>query len=99
MDAIDSGDESDDEPMSTDMLEDIPVRSYSHPNINRREVRYKIHDRIKQIQSEWKRALKDTQTIGKVLHKLFKTVAKYISKSLPPLGYLVQKFPISFQNP
>ena len=36
MDAISSGDESDAEPISTDMLEDIRDGSKSHPRINRR---------------------------------------------------------------
>ena len=39
MDAMDFGDESDDNPMSTDMLEDISDVSQSHPNLNRRESR------------------------------------------------------------
>ena len=43
---MDSGDESDDEPMSTEMLKDIRDVSQSHPNVNRREARYKISDRI-----------------------------------------------------
>ena len=47
MDVIDSGDESDDEPMSTEMLEDICDSSQYHTRINRREACYKIHDRIK----------------------------------------------------
>ena len=34
--ALDSGDESDDEPMYMDMLEDICDRCQSHQNINRR---------------------------------------------------------------
>ena len=46
MDVISSGDESDAEPMFTDMLEDIHDCSQSHPNINRREVHYKICDLI-----------------------------------------------------
>ena len=33
---MDYGDESDDDPMSMDMLEDIRDRGQSHPNINRR---------------------------------------------------------------
>ena len=41
MDAVDSGDESDDEPMSKEMLEDIRDGSQSCPNVNRREERYK----------------------------------------------------------
>ena len=36
LDAMDSGDDSDDEPMYTEMLEDISDKSKSHPNINRR---------------------------------------------------------------
>ena len=48
---FDSDDESDDEPISTEMLEDISYRSQSHPNINRREACYKIRDSIKRRQS------------------------------------------------
>ena len=46
MDAMDSGDESDHDTISTEMLEDIRDRSQSHPDVNRREARYKIRDRI-----------------------------------------------------
>ena len=45
---MDSVDESDDYPISTQMLEDIRDGSQSHPNVNRIEARYKIRDRIKQ---------------------------------------------------
>ena len=41
MDVMDSGDESYDEPMSTDMLEDIRDGIKSHPSLNRRETRYR----------------------------------------------------------
>ena len=34
--AMDSGDESEDKPMSTDMLEKIRDGSQSHPSVNRR---------------------------------------------------------------
>ena len=51
MDVMDSGDESDDYNISTEMLEDICDRSQSHPNINRREAHYKILDRIRQRKS------------------------------------------------
>ena len=54
MDVMYSGDESDHDLISTEMLEDIRDRSQSHPNINQREARYKIRDRIRQRQSEWK---------------------------------------------
>ena len=50
MDAMSSGNESDDEPMSTDMLEDIRDCSQYHPSINRRRERYKILNCIKQGQ-------------------------------------------------
>ena len=51
MDAINSGDESDHDLIYTEMLEDICDGSQTHPNVNRREARYKIRDRIRQIQS------------------------------------------------
>ena len=76
---MDYVDESDQDPISTEMLEYICDISHSHPRVNRREARYKIRDRIKQRQLEWKRALKSTQNMGKGLHKVFKTVAKEIS--------------------
>ena len=46
-----SGNESDDEPISTEMLEDIRGGSQYHPNLNRREARYKIRYYIKNIQA------------------------------------------------
>ena len=78
--AISSGNESDDEPMSKDMLEDIRDGSQSHPKVNRREARYKIYDIIKQIQSEWKGSLLYKQNMGKGLHKVFKNVVIEISQ-------------------
>ena len=68
------------------MLENIRDGSQSHPNVNCREACYKIRDRIRQGQSEWKGALKDNLNMGKVLHKVFKTVVKEISQDLPLLG-------------
>ena len=80
MDAMNSGDESDNDLISTEMLENIHDGSQTHPNINRREACYKICDRIRQRQSEWKGALKATQSTGKGLHKVFSTVVKEISQ-------------------
>ena len=97
MGAIDSGDELEDEPMYTEMLEDIRDSSQSHPIVNRRDAHYKIRDRIKQIQLECKGGLKATQKMGKVLHKVFKTVVKQI-RNICLWDNLVHKFPISFQN-
>ena len=76
MDAMYSGNESDHDPVSTEMLEDICDGSQSHPSVNIREARYKIRGCVKQRQSEWKGALKATQNMVKGLHKVFKTVVK-----------------------
>ena len=45
---MDSGDDSDHDIISTEMLEDVCDRSQIHPNVNRREARYKICDCIRQ---------------------------------------------------
>ena len=81
MDAMYSDNESDNKPMSTETLKDICDGSQSNPNVNRRESCYKIRDRIKQSQSEWKGALKPTQIMGKNSCKVFKTVVKEIFPS------------------
>ena len=78
MDAMDYGDESYDEPMYTDMLEDISDGIHYHPNVNRKEAHCKMIDHIIQIQPEWKGALKATQNMGKVLNKVFTNVVKEI---------------------
>ena len=51
MDVMDSGDESDHDLINTEMLEDIRDGSQYHPNVYKRETRYKIRDCIRQIQS------------------------------------------------
>ena len=56
MNAMNYGYDSDHDPISTEMLEDIRDRSQYHPNFNRREARYKIDDHIKQSKSEFKAA-------------------------------------------
>ena len=68
------------------MLEDICDGSQTHPNVNIIESHYKICDRIRQIQSEWKGALKSTRSMGKGLHKVFSTVLKEILQELTALG-------------
>ena len=84
MDAMDFDDESDHDLISMEMLEYIRDGSQNHININRRESRYKILHCIRQRKSEWKGALKATQRMGKVLHKVFKTAVKEISQELTP---------------
>ena len=98
MDAMDSGDNSDHDTISMDMLGKNCDRSQSHPNINKIEARYKICDCIRQRQSEWKVELKATRNMGKGSHKVFKTVVKEIFKICHHWENLVQRFPISFQN-
>ena len=98
MDAMDSGDESDHDIISTQMLEEIHYRSQSHPNVNRREARYKICDRIRQIKLEWKGVLTATRKMGKGLHKVFKNFLKRFSENCHLWENMVQKFTISFQN-
>ena len=51
MDAMNSGDESDHDLISTEMLEGIRDGSQTHPNFNRREARYKIRNRFRQRQA------------------------------------------------
>ena len=51
MDAMDSVNVSDHDLISTDMLEDICEANQSHPNVNKRDARYKIGDRIRQRKS------------------------------------------------
>ena len=99
MDTMNSGDESDHDLISTEMLEDIRDGSQTHPNVNRREAHYKIRDRIGQRQSEWKGALKYMRSMGKGLHKLFSTVVKDISQELTPLVESGSEFSHFIQGP
>ena len=45
--AVDSGDDSYHNLIYTEMLENIRYGNQSHTNVNRREARYKISDRIR----------------------------------------------------
>ena len=74
MDEMSSDDESDAEPMSPDMLEDICDRSQSHCSINRIEARYKICYCIKQRIEGCKGELSSTQKMCKGSYTLFKAV-------------------------
>ena len=68
------------------MLEDIRDRSQTNPKVNKREARYKICDRVRQKESQWKGALKDMRNMGKGLHKVLSTIVKEISQELATLG-------------
>ena len=86
MENINSGDESDHDLISTEMLEDIRDGSQTQPNVNRREECYNIRDSIRQRKSERKRALKSTRSMGKGLHKVFSMAVKEIPQELTALG-------------
>ena len=86
MENINSGDESDHDLISTEMLEDIRDGSQKHTNVNKREASYKICDCVRQRKPEWKGVLKATRRMGKGLHKVFSTVVKEISQELTALG-------------
>ena len=86
MDNINSGDESDNDLISTEMIEDIRDVSQTNLNVTRRETDYKTRDRIKQRKSEWKVALKATRNMGKCLHKVFSIIVSEISQELTNLG-------------
>ena len=81
MDAINFGDESYHDLISTEMLEDIRDGSQTYPNVNRREARYTIRDRNRQRQLERKGVLKSMRSMGKSLHKVFSTIVKEISQN------------------
>ena len=76
---LDSNEQSDHDLISTEMLEDICDRSQTHPNVNKKDARYEIRDRIRQNESERKGVLKATRSMGKGLHKVFSTIVKDIS--------------------
>ena len=60
-------DESDDRYISTKYLEDIRYWSQIYPDIKARDDRLKISERIKQTQSEWKRAKLSEKRVRKCL--------------------------------
>ena len=97
--AISSSDESDAEPISTDMLEGIFDGSQYHKSINRREEIYKIHDCIKWTQAEWKGGSLSIKNMGKCLHKVYKAFVNDISQVLQILGESVSKVPYFIPEP
>ena len=83
---LDEKEKFDDDLISTETLHDIRDGNQTHRNIDKREARLKIRDRIKQNKPEWKGALRDTQKTGKGLHKVFSTIVDEISQELTNLG-------------
>ena len=86
MENLDSNEKSDDDHILTETLHDIRDGSQTHPNVDKREARLKICDRIKQNKSEWKGALRATHNMVKGLHKVFSTIVKEISQELTNIG-------------
>ena len=86
MENIDEKEESDDNHISTETLEDICNGNHTHQTVDKREARLKIRDRIKQSKLEWKGELKATHKMGKGLHRVFSTIAKEIFQELTNFG-------------
>ena len=86
MENLDKTEKFDNDLISTETLHDIRDRNQTHPNIDKREARLKIHDRIKQNKSERKGELRATHKMGKGLHKVFSTIALEISQELTNFG-------------
>ena len=85
MENIASNEQSDHDLISTEMLEDIRGGSHTHPNVNKREARYKILDRVRQKELPWKGLFKSTRSMGKGLHEVFSTIVKQILQELTAL--------------
>ena len=58
MEILNYDENSDHDLLSTEMLGDICDGSQTHLNVNKREARCKIRDRIRQKESQWKGELK-----------------------------------------
>ena len=98
MNEISPGDDSDTEPISTNMIKDICDDIQSHPSINRREAYSRISDCIRRGQEERTGELKARQNMGKGLHKVFKSVFNEISKIYQLWVNRDQPFLNSFKN-
>ena len=61
-------DDSYDRSISTNNLEDIRDENYVHPDINARDAIFKIRDRIRQAQIEWKVSKLSENRMVKGLH-------------------------------
>ena len=66
-------------------LEDIRGGSQIHPWINTGDARFKICDRIRPTQNEWKVVELSAKSMGKVLHKVSNSVFNELNNALPDL--------------
>ena len=76
----------DDDLINTETSHDIRDGNQTYPNIDKREARLKIRDRIKQKKLQWKGVLRATYKMGIGLHKLFSTIVSEISQELTNFG-------------
>ena len=97
MDAMSSGNESDAEPMSKDVLEDICDGSQSYPSINTREARYRICDCFKQRQLV-KYRYHQRETWIMVYTRYIRLLLIIFHKHYQFWLHLDKKFLTSFQN-
>ena len=79
IDESSSDDNSDEEYISTDNIEDIRYGSHVHPNINSRDTILKIHDHIIQAKSEWKGSELSWKMTVKILHEVFNAVVNELN--------------------
>ena len=98
MENLDETEKFDDDLLSTETLHDIRDGNQNHPEINKREARMAIRDRIKQNKSQWKRALRATHMMVNVYTEFSVLLYRIFCRNLPISEKLVQKFPISYQN-
>ena len=85
-DELSTDDKSDDRSISMNDLEDVWYGNYVHIEINKRDFRLKICERIRQTQSEWTVVELLANSMGKVLHKVVKAVVTELNNSFPTLG-------------
>ena len=78
MENLDEKEKFDGDLISTETLHDIRDGNRTHPNIDKRVVRLKICDLIKQKKSQWKGELRAMHNMGKGLYKVFSTIVKEI---------------------
>ena len=86
MENLDEKEKFNDDLISTETLHDIRGGNQTHPNIDKREARLKIRDRIKQKKSQRKGALRATHRMGKGLHKVLSTIVSEISQEWTNFG-------------
>ena len=71
IDESSTDDDSDDEYLCTNDIEDIRDGKYVFPDFNTRYSRLKISDHIRQEKSEWRGEELSAKSMGKGLHKVF----------------------------